>query len=162
MHLSLRSAERAWKCEREKTIFIRNYLRKNILCEWKECFCQHPENVYVCVYVVVGATAWAATSGCWKAFLEGWVWFSCRILILLSGVANMRPELNCTSSWTGGWVLPLYSISREESASFLFWSWIMKENPFDCQILSWLHVCGSNFACGTLILGLRVTPNVSL
>ena len=46
----------------------------------------------MCMYVSmfgVGAMAWVATSGCWKAFLEGWVWFSCRILILLSGVANM-------------------------------------------------------------------------
>ena len=83
-------------------------------------------------------------------------------LAAAAAVANMRPELNCSSSWTGGWVLPLYSTSREESASFLFWSWIMKENPFDCQILSWPHVSGSNFACGTLILCLRVTPNVSL
>lgn len=117
-------------------------------------------SMYVSVFGV-GATAWAATSGCWKAFLEGWVWFSCRILTLLSGVANMRPELNCSSSWTGGWVLPLYSTSGEESASFPSWSWIMKENPFDCQILSWPHVSGSSFACGTLILCLRVTPNVS-
>lgn len=51
MHLSFRGAERAWKCEREKTILIRNSLKESILCDRKECFDKHLEGVYVCVCV---------------------------------------------------------------------------------------------------------------
>ena len=61
---------------------------------------------------------WRSLVGCclWGSHRVGHDWSD---LAAAAAVANMRPELNCSSSWTGGWVLPLYSTSREESDSFL-------------------------------------------